>query len=774
MKYLLNFILFFIILNVYSQNVQVDSRTYTPQQLIEDILIDSDCINDVVVTNVVGGDFNGTDESYGYFDATGTSFPFQSGVVLSTGRLANVEGPNDSLSDDDAPNWIGDNDLETILNESNTHNATIIEFEFTSVATQVSFRYIFASEEYQENNPNTCQFSDLFGFLIRDVNDTQYTNIALVPDTQTPVKVTTVHPDIPNGCAAQNETYFESWNGVNTPINFNGQTTVLTATASIIPSETYHVKLVIADEQNYRFDSAVFLEAASFQLSIDLGSNRLAATNNPLCENDTLELNASQVGSNTYKWFKDNVELLGETNATYLVTDAGVYNVEVVLENNCFSYGEVTIEYAQNPVLSNATLIACDEDQDGFTTYNLFDAEQDIVNNNPNVFISNFYLSQVDAIQNINEILNPTSFPNTSLGQIVYAKAENQFSCASIELLILGFSNNTLVIPAFEVCDDDVIDGISTFNLNDLRTQIAPTVPLNTMILFYPTIDDTFNNENVIDGNYTNTIPYTETIYVKVLDNSSCYALSQVDLNVLFTPFLPPNENTFYCLDTFPQFITLDAGILNDSPSNYTYEWFLNSVASNQNTASIEINEIGTYTVIATYSNGCSSSRDITVIPSNTATINNIAIQEASSNNSITINVSGEGIYEYALDNTLFQNSNIFTNVFPGFHTVYISDINGCGVVEQLVSVLGFPKFFTPNGDPYNNTWKPFGVNAQFNVNIDIKIYDRYGKFIKQINPSGSGWNGTFNGNNLATDDYWYIVSMPDGQEYRGHFSLKR
>ncbi|WP_431164059.1 choice-of-anchor L domain-containing protein, partial [Flagellimonas beolgyonensis] len=85
-----------------------------------------------------------------YFNATGTSFPFESGIVLSTGRLINVPGPNDSLSDDDAANWAGDIDLETALNENQTYNATILEFDFTAVASQVSFRYLFASEEYQE------------------------------------------------------------------------------------------------------------------------------------------------------------------------------------------------------------------------------------------------------------------------------------------------------------------------------------------------------------------------------------------------------------------------------------------------------------------------------------------------------------------------------------------------------------------------------------------------------------------------------------------------
>jgi hypothetical protein len=485
----------------FGQNIQVDSQTFTPQQLIEDILIDSDCITNVVVTNIIGGDFNNTDQSYGFFDATGTNFPFQNGLVLSTGRLINTQGPNTTLSDDDAPNWVGDNDLETILNEPNTLNATLIEFDFTTIADQVSFRYIFASEEYQENNPNTCQFSDLFGFLIRPINDTQYTNIALVPNTQTPVKVTTVHPEIPNGCPAENEFYFESFNGAVSPINFNGQTKVLTATANVTPNETYHVKLVIADEQNFRYDSAVFLEAGSFKLSTDIGIDRLLTTNNPLCENETLELNAWLSGLNSYSWFKDDILVdFQPANClncgTYTVTEPGFYTVEITFENNCTSFGEIIIEYDQNPIVFNTTLFECDLDLDGLTFYNLFNAESVVTNNDSSIIITNFFLTQADAIQNINEINNPTSFLNTVPLQTIFARVENQSGCFSIAEVVLDISTNTLTIPPFEVCDDAIVDGFSIFNLNDLRNLIEPNVPNNASIVFYSSIEDAFNEVN--------------------------------------------------------------------------------------------------------------------------------------------------------------------------------------------------------------------------------------------------------------------------------------
>lgn len=776
MKRIILLTCFLVSLISLGQNIQVDSQTYTAQQLIEDILIDSDCIENVVVTNVVGGDFNNTDQSYGFFDATGTTFPFQSGIVLSTGRLLNVPGPNTSLSDDDAPGWSGDSDLEIALNESNTINATILEFDFTSVASQVSFKYLFASEEYQENNANTCQFSDLFGFLIRPITDQQYINVALVPNTQTPVKVTTVHPEIPNGCDAQNEFYFESFNGSAAPINFNGQTKVLTATVAVIPNETYHVKLVIADEQNFRYDSAVFLEAGSFQLSTDIGPNRLISTQNSLCEDETLVLDASQINSNSFKWFKDGVELITETNPTYTVIDAGTYNVEVTLDNNCISYGEIVIEYSDNPIVFDSIIVECDQNQDGLTFYNLFDPESSITNNDSSVFIEGFFLTENDAQQNLNAIVNATSFENTIPFQTVYARVENQAACFAIAEVELQISNNILNIPTLEACDGDVVDGFANFDLNQIVDAIEGQIPVGANVTFFETETDALQDINALTATYENTIPNNQTIFVKVENNNQCYAISSAELEVLYTPVLLEDEQFIYCLNSFPETITLFAGVLNDLPSNYYYEWLFNGVSTAVDESFNDINEPGIYTVIVTDPNGCSSSRTITVNPSNIATIEDIIIQEGYANNTITVQVSGEGVYEYALDEfaVFFQESNVFTNVTPGFQTVFIRDVNGCGTIEQTISILGFPKFLTPNGDGFHDTWKVYGVNVDLNRGLEVKIFNRYGKLIKQLDHLSPGWDGTFIGQPLPSSDYWFIVTLIDGRTFTGHFTLKR
>jgi len=771
-------LLFFIIVSIqivcFSQNIQVDSQNYSSQELIEEILIDSNCIENIQVTNSIGGDFGVQDKSFGYFNASGTTFPFEEGIVLTTGRLSNTVGPNSTLSDDDAANWGGDSDLENILNENNTINATIIEFDFTSSASQISFRYLFASEEYQEGSNSTCIYSDLFGFLIRPINSQQYTNIALVPNTQTPVKVTTVHPEIPGSCPAINETYFESFNGVNVPINFNGQTKVMSAIANVIPNETYHIKLVIADEQNYRYDSAVFLEAGSFQLTTDLGADRLISTGNALCGTEALQLDADQIGANSFTWYKDGVLLPSEMNALLIVSDAGLYEVEVTLDNNCVSKGEVLIEYDTNPNVSNTILIECDQNLDGLTFYNLYDSVSSITNGNPNLQISDFFLSEPDAQSNINEIQDSDYFENTSLLQIVFARVISQSGCFSIAEVMLDISSETIDVPSMSQCDGD-FDGITSFNLNDITAEIESQIPINSNVYYYETEEDAFNEVNELSSPFLNSIEDSQIIYCKVINNNQCFAIATVQLNVLALPILKQDESVFYCVELFPESIQIEAGLLQGVESQFIYEWFKDGTQITNSTETISINESGNYTVNVTSQEGCQSTRTIIVENAEPVDILDITIEDGILNNTVTIIAEEEGIYQYSLNNpSSFSNNNVFTNVPSGFHTLYIKDKRGCGILVREIAVIGIPKFFTPNNDGYHDTWTIDGVNQQFNSDIKIVIFDRYGKILSSRFVSGNGWDGTYRGKAMPSNDYWYLITTQSGKSFKGHFSLIR
>lgn len=109
-----------------------------------------------------------------------------------------------------------------------------------------------------------------------------------------------------------------------------------------------------------------------------------------------------------------------------------------------------------------------------------------------------------------------------------------------------------------------------------------------------------------------------------------------------------------------------------------------------------------------------------------------------------------------------------------GIHDLFVIDTNGCGTISQTLAVISVPKFFTPNGDGYNDFWNVKGVNNTFNSKSIIYIFDRYGKLLKQISPSSLGWDGTINGEPLPADDYWFTVKLEDGRETKGHFSLMR
>jgi len=761
-----------------AQNIAVDDSTFSPQELVEDILIGSDCITDVVVTNVSGGNFSNGEKSYGYFDANGSDFPFQNGLVLSTGRLSNVPGPNNSLSDDDANNWSGDEDLEFALNESNTYNATIIEFDFKAVASQVSFRYIFASEEYQENNPNSCQYSDLFGFLIKPtVGQNQYENIAVVPNTNIPVKATTVTPGVPGSCPPQNDIYFGTYNETASSINFNGQTAVLTATANVVPNVSYHVKLVIADEQNYRYDSAVFLEAGSFELTTDLGPDRLIATNTALCEGSSLTLNAFYEDA-TYTWFKDGVPQTGNSCPdcpTYEVTEAGNYSVEVLLDNNCLAFGDISIEYAPLPIGNDATLTTCDIDTDGLSTFNLFDATNQLINNDSSLSITNFFLSEGNAEQNINPIANPNSFENTIPNQVVFARVINPANCYAVVRLTLQTTFNAIQLPALEACDGDTLDGIADFDLNSLSTIIESQIPNNATLRFYATEIDAFTETNPLSNSYQNTTPYNEVIYVKITSNNSCFSISPLQLLVLETPELSDDETVYYCQSNYPETLTLFGGVLNDLPNNYYYNWFKDGIDTGVTTSFNNINEAGLYEVVVTDPNGCSNTRQITVLETEVATIENITIEGLAPNNQVSFTISGSGDYQFTLDDSSgpYVSSPIFTNVSMGEHILYVRDLNGCALVETSFEVLGFPKFFTPNGDGNNDVWQIFGARQNANI-VELTIFDRYGKLLARRQSAPWIWNGAYNGNLLSNNDYWFIVKFEDGVTYNGHFTLKR
>src|SRR5690606_6698237 len=108
-----------------------------------------------------------------------------------------------------------------------------------------------------------CNYSDGFALLIKEAGSVDpYQNIAIIPDTNVPVNTNTIHPEIVGFCPASYPEYFDGFNFADT--NYNGRTKVMSAIANITPNVTYRIKLVIADQTDHNYDSAVFIEGNSF------------------------------------------------------------------------------------------------------------------------------------------------------------------------------------------------------------------------------------------------------------------------------------------------------------------------------------------------------------------------------------------------------------------------------------------------------------------------------------------------------------------------------
>ncbi|TDE06068.1 T9SS type B sorting domain-containing protein [Flavobacterium hiemivividum] len=167
----------------------------------------------------------------------------------------------------------------------------------------------------------------------------------------------------------------------------------------------------------------------------------------------------------------------------------------------------------------------------------------------------------------------------------------------------------------------------------------------------------------------------------------------------------------------------------------------------------------------------------VTVNPSNVIVNLDWTVTDAFTKNQIVTVTDPVGVnYLYQLDDGPFQESTAFENVSLGTHSITVKDVNGCSVLRNdNVLVIDYPKFFTPNGDDYNDRWNIFEL--QDDLASKIHIFDRYGKLLKEIRPGGTGWDGTYNGREMPGNDYWFVVEyLEDGifKKYKSHFSLKR
>lgn len=525
-------VLFFCTIHsLFSQKIMVDN-SLSAQDLIENHLVEG-CVEIENVVSTINGSVNGF-SSFGYFERDLSNFPFEDGIMLTTGNAASGGNTtNDNILNDGELTWGTDPDLEAALGISNTHNATAIEFDFTSISNLIQFNYILASEEYFGNFP--CEYSDGFAFLIREAGTSDpYMNIALIPGTSIPVNTNTIHDEIVGFCDAENEEFFDGYTMGDT--NYNGRTIVLTASANIQPNVQYHIKLVIADQTDENYDSAVFIEGNSFNPTVELGPNVTTCAESYEINGDISNPLAS------YEWFRDGVLISGETNPTLVVTTSGSYEVVITIPlsgSDCVIQDtiEITLNSEQTADPLNDYELCDDLSGDGIETFDLstMDAEALAAVPPANYSIS-YHLSLSDAENNINPITTPIQ--NTSNPQTIFVRIED------LDSGCLAYTQFNLVVNplpeitspvSLQYCDDAIADGSTTIDLSENDDNITMGNP-NLIVTYHYSQSDADQGINAIPMPYVNTLP-NEIIYVRVVDaNTGCVSTTQFDLEILDNP----------------------------------------------------------------------------------------------------------------------------------------------------------------------------------------------------------------------------------------------
>ncbi|MDT0687073.1 T9SS type B sorting domain-containing protein [Autumnicola psychrophila] len=434
---------------------------------------------------------------------------------------------------------------------------------------------------------------------------------------------------------------------------------------------------------------------------------------------------------------------------------------------------EITIigipEAAQDYVLTQ-----CDArdgiPDDGLTDFNLQLARNYLTGNNNNLRVL-FYETERDAmLDNLNREGLDDLYRNTSPNQELVAKVTGfDDECTSLTKIQLATSEG-VVLDAGTARGCDIGNGEAEFNLTNIEESIRANLNLdeNVNLTFHRDEDDAVLGANPLPDIYNSE---AGIIYVKAYKEDVCYGYGSLDLEIVTFPDIQQNNILELCSSQFPLLLGKNLGLNN--PEDFSFEW-----STGETTTTIEINEPGNYNLnLINNSFGCGRTINFSVQEVGAAEISDIQVDNNGAVSNVTIVTTPDSSnLTFSLDNINgpYQSNPQFRNVPGGKHTVYVQVENGCGIIEQEFTVFGFPNFFTPNNDGYNDSWKPYDIdNNEFTIR-NIHIFDRYGKVLKQLSPDGAGWDGNFNGRPMPSDDYWFSIYFEDGTEIKGHFTLKR
>lgn len=578
------FIFFLFFVFILPANSQIIIDTNPPYNnstwLINNILLGGG----IVASN---HSFQGDPNQIGFFNGINSNLGIDSGIVLSTGNVLDLVGPNALGSTSTAYNLPGDPTLDAIIAPDPTNDAAVLEFDFVPTSDVISFTYVFGSEEYLEF---VASFNDVFGFFLSGPNPAggNYVdeNLAIIPGTvNTPVSIFNVNN------VANSTYYIDNGTGSTPPqntdatvIQFDGFTTPLVATADVNCGDTYHIKLVVADAVDWAYDSGIFLEAGSFyspplQITDDLSID--STIMNIPC-NGTITLTANGGPGATYQWYDSLSNIISTSNNVNV--GPGTYLVSADIQGCATLSDTLTVIDADGPFfnLGMDFTIPCNTD----TTINA------VVSGGLGIYTYNW-------TDGINQISTNSSI---NIGQqgIYSLEVDDGTGCVFIDTISVYVEDppNAFVTGGGVVCDDgSIIDVVFTFD-GLLPWDLSFTDGVTQ-----------YNIDNIQSTNYIHPTSFSGQYSIDLVEDvNNCLANLSGNVDVIIHP-LPiaqifPNDTTIYIGSQ----VDLSVG------DYISYEWYTVDDSLISINSVLSVSDSGRYYVWIEDNNGCTDVSEIAIV----------------------------------------------------------------------------------------------------------------------------------------------------------------
>lgn len=704
---------------------------------------------------ILNAQYNGAKFSSSKFNAVHGSFGLDSGIVLSSGRISSIAAPNGSTASG-TMNTAGDGDLDSYIH-STTLDAAVLEFDFIPQGDSLKVKYIFASDEYPQYN--CSQYNDAFAFLISGPGISGVQNIALVPNTTIPVTINSINSgtvgsqgNLTNctnlGSGAPFTNLYVA-NGTNY-LAFNGTTVVLEATIKLIPCQTYHIKLAIADAVDRAVDSGVFIEAGSFSSN---GTFDVAATAAFTNEGNNILVEGCKKSDIVVKRTKD-FDQSQTINFTYSGT--ATYGVD-------YNAAPLSLTFLPYDTVKTITLQALLDVPAEADEEIIISATTGGVCSAIPIKTMNFYIKDSFATSSLKDTFVCSAFASS-----ITAKFDTSLLANNQYLWNTGAVTQTIPVTTPGIyyvkhSYEDRCYNLDTFNVvsGDPTLTIDPASPIfcdkDSLLLTAQSSASQFLWSNNASSQ-TIYIKDAATYTIRATADNNCYVSASINTIKKPLPVVELGKDTTYC--------PYDEVTLNAAYPGSTYQWSTGAI-----TATIIPKDSVMYTVIVTL-NGCSVTDSVLVYPKK--------MPVANAGNDVDILLYGSAVLHAeaspynktylwtpatALTNANISDPIATPNTTIAYHLL-VTSIDGC-IAEDDIEVrvinkqLVVPNAFSPNNDGINDTWN-ITLLESF-INSKIEVFNRYGQLVYTSKGYNKPWDGKLNGKPLPIGTYYYIIDPQNG-----------